>query len=46
MFQNDMPMVIASKLLGYISMKITKVNYGKVVEKKISLEIKRLKGSG
>jgi len=34
-----------SKLLGYSSMKITQDSYGKIVEKKISLEIERLKSN-
>ena len=33
-----------SKLLGHSNMKITQDSYGKVVEKKISLEMERLKG--
>ena len=41
---NDVPMEIVSKLLGHSSMKITQDSYGKIVEKKISLEIERLKG--
>ena len=40
---NDVPMEIVSKLLGHSSMKITQDSYGKVVEKKISLELDRLK---
>jgi integrase/recombinase XerD len=43
---NDVPMEIVSKLLGHSSMKITQDSYGKIVEKKISLEMNRLKGSG
>jgi integrase/recombinase XerD len=43
---NDVPMEIVSKLLGHSSMKVTQDNYGKIVEKKISLEMERLKGSG
>ena len=38
-------MEIVSKLLGHSSMKITQDSYGKIVEKKISLEMSRLKGS-
>jgi len=34
-----------SKLLGHGSMKVTQDSYGKIVEKKISLEMERLKGS-
>ncbi len=40
------PMEIVSKLLRHSSMKITQDSYGKIVEKKISLEMNRLKGSG
>ena len=43
---NDVPMEIVSKLLGHSSMKITQDSYGKIVEKKISLEMERLKGKG
>jgi len=41
---NDVSMEIVSKLLGHSSMKITQDSYGKIVEKKISLEMERLKG--
>jgi len=37
-------MEIVSKLLGHSSMKVTQDSYGKIVEKKISLEMERLKG--
>ena len=37
-------MEIVSKLLGHSSMKITQDSYGKIVMKKVSLELKRLKG--
>ena len=43
---NDVPMEIVSKLLGHSKMQTTQDSYGKVVERKISLEMKRLKGSG
>lgn len=43
---NDVPMEIVSELLGHSNLKVTQESYGKVVQKKISLEIKRLKGSG
>ena len=43
---NDVPMEVVSELLGHSSMKITQDSYGKVVQKKISLEMNRLKGSG
>jgi integrase len=39
-------MEIVSKLLGHSSMKITQDSYGKIIEKKISDEIKKLKGIG
>jgi integrase len=42
---NDVPMEIVSELLGHSSMKITQDSYGKVVQKRISSEIERLKGS-
>lgn len=42
---NGVPMEIVSELLGHSSMKITQDSYGKVVQKKISLEMNRLKGS-
>jgi len=38
-------MEIVSKLLGHSSMKITQDSYGKIVEKKVSSEMERLKGS-
>ncbi|MDA9344097.1 site-specific integrase [Algibacter sp.] len=41
---NGVPMEIVSELLGHSSMKITQDSYGKVVQKKISLEMRRLKG--
>jgi len=41
---NDVPMEIVSKLLGHSSMKIIQDSYGKIVEKKISEEILKLKG--
>ena len=40
---NNVPMEIVSKLLGHSSMKVTQDSYGKIVEKKISLEMGRLK---
>jgi integrase/recombinase XerD len=40
---NDVPMEIVSELLGHSSMKITQDSYGKVVQKKISLEMKKLR---
>jgi integrase len=41
---NDVPMQIVSELLGHSSMKITQDSYGKIVQKKISDEMSRLKG--
>ncbi|GAA3632133.1 site-specific integrase [Flavivirga jejuensis] len=43
---NDVPMEIVSELLGHSSMKITQDSYGKVVQKKVSLEMSRLNGRG
>ncbi|MEP3836397.1 MAG: site-specific integrase [Algibacter sp.] len=40
---NDVPMEIVSELLGHSNMKITQDSYGKVVQKKISNQIKELK---
>ncbi|WP_372758002.1 tyrosine-type recombinase/integrase [Mariniflexile sp.] len=42
---NDVPMEIVSELLGHSNMKITQESYGKVVQKKVSLEMEKLKGS-
>lgn len=39
---NDVPMEIVSELLGHSSMVITQESYGKVVQKKISEEMKKL----
>ena len=36
-------MEVVSELLGHSSMKITQDSYGKVVQKRISLEIEKLK---
>ncbi|WP_157208566.1 site-specific integrase [Mariniflexile maritimum] len=41
---NDVPMEIVSELLGHSNMKITQESYGKVVQKKVSLEMEKLKG--
>ncbi|HEY5688411.1 MAG TPA: site-specific integrase, partial [Yeosuana sp.] len=43
---NDVPMEVVSELIGHSSMKITQDSYGKVVQKKISMEMNRLKGGG
>jgi integrase len=40
---NDVPMEIVSELLGHSSMKITQEHYGKIVQKKVSEEMKKLK---
>ncbi|MEP5339452.1 MAG: tyrosine-type recombinase/integrase [Algibacter sp.] len=40
---NDVSMEIVSELLGHSSMKITQESYGKVVQKKISMEMEKLK---
>jgi len=37
--------MVVSKLLGHSNMKITQDSYGKIVQKKVSLEIMRLKGN-
>jgi integrase/recombinase XerD len=42
---NDVPMEIVSSLLGHSKRQTTHDSYGKVVEKRISLEMERLKGS-
>lgn len=39
---NDVPMEIVSELLGHSSMKITQDSYGKIVQQKVSSQIKRL----
>lgn len=39
---NDVPMEIVSELLGHSSMKITQEHYGKIVQKKVSEEMKKL----
>jgi integrase/recombinase XerD len=41
---NDVPMEIASELLGHSSIKITQEYYGKVVQKRVSEEMEKLKG--
>ena len=42
---NDVLMEIVSEPLGHSSMKITQDSYGKIVQKKIIMEMSRLKGS-
>lgn len=39
---NDVPMEIVSELLGHSTMVITQQSYGKIVQKKVSDEMKRL----
>lgn len=39
---NDIPMETVSELLGHSNMKVTQGHYAKVVQKKISKEMKRL----
>lgn len=39
---NDVPMEIVSELLGHSSMVVTQANYGKIVQNKISEQIKNL----
>ncbi len=39
---NDVPMEIVSELLGHSNIKITQEYYGKVVQKKVSQEMKKL----
>lgn len=43
---NNVPMEVVSSLLGHSKMQTTQESYGKVVEKRISMEMERLKGSG
>jgi integrase/recombinase XerD len=40
---NDVPMEIVSELLGHSNMLITQESYGKVVQRKVSEEMKKLK---
>jgi integrase len=40
---NDVPMEIVSELLGHSNMTITQESYGKIVQKKVSEEMKKLK---
>lgn len=40
---NDVPMEIVSELLGHSNMTITQESYGKVVQRKVSDEMKKLK---
>jgi integrase len=40
---NDVPMEIVSELLGHSSIKTTLASYGKIVQRRLSLEMERLK---
>lgn len=42
---NDVPMEIVSELLGHSSIKITQEHYGKIVQKRISEEMRRISGN-
>ncbi|MBC2840122.1 site-specific integrase [Robiginitalea sp. SC105] len=42
LLNNDVPMEIVSELLGHSSIKITQEYYGKIVQKRISDEMKRI----
>ena len=39
---NDVPMEIVSELLGHSSITITEASYGKIVQKKVSEQMKKL----
>lgn len=39
---NNVPMEIVSELLGHSNMKITQEHYGKIVQRKVSEEMKKL----
>lgn len=39
---NDVPMEIVSELLGHSNMKITQEHYGKIIQNKVSMEMKKL----
>jgi len=39
---NDVPMEIVSQLLGHSSISVTEDSYGKVVQKKVSEQMKKL----
>lgn len=42
LLNNDVPMEIVSELLGHSSIKITQEYYGKIVQKRVSEEMKRI----
>jgi integrase len=39
---NDVPMEIVSELLGHSSIQITQNHYGKILQKKVGMEMRRL----
>lgn len=39
---NDVPMEVVSELLGHSSIKVTQAHYGKIVQKKVSEQMKRI----
>jgi site-specific recombinase XerD len=39
---NNVPMEIVSELLGHSNMNVTQSHYGKIVQKRISAELKKL----
>ena len=39
---NDVPMEIVSELLGHSKMSITQEHYGKIVQKKVSEQMKKI----
>ena len=43
---NNVPIEVVSKLLGHSKIQTTQDSYGQIVEKRISLEMEKLKGSG
>ena len=42
---NKVPIEVVSSLLGHSKMQTTQEHYGKIVQKRISLEMERLKGN-
>jgi integrase len=42
LLNNDVPMEVVSEILGHSSIKITQEYYGKIVQKRISEEMKRI----
>jgi integrase len=43
---NNVPIEVVSKLLGHSKIQTTQDSYGQIVEKRISLEMEKLKGGG